>query len=48
MTSPAIAPTIDADLVRRLAVLKIWVDTNGMHAGDTYWRPGHTGSAFDP
>lgn len=48
MTSPSIAPTIDTDLVRRLAVLKIWVDTNGMHAGETYWRPGHTGSTFDP
>lgn len=48
MTNATVAPTINADLVRRLAVLKIWVDTNGMHAGDVYWRPGHTGSTFDP
>ncbi|GAA3595997.1 hypothetical protein GCM10022223_08990 [Kineosporia mesophila] len=31
-----------------LAVLKIWVDAHGVHAGDSYWKPGHEGPAFDP
>lgn len=48
MTSSAVAPGIDKALVRRLAVLKIWVDTNGMHAGNVHWRPGHQGSVFNP
>lgn len=38
----------DLNLVRRLAMLKIWVDANGLHAGDTHWNPGHEGPAFDP
>jgi len=37
----------DTDLARRLAVLKIWVDTNGMHAHGAHWPPGHEGSIFD-
>ncbi|MBQ9043533.1 MAG: nucleotidyl transferase AbiEii/AbiGii toxin family protein [Eggerthellaceae bacterium] len=48
MTNPALAPTIDKALVRRLAVLKIWVDTNGMHASNAFWKPSHQGSVFDP
>lgn len=28
---------LDKDLIRRLAVLKIWTDSNGMHAGNTAW-----------
>ena len=30
------------------AILKVWVDANGLHAGDTYWKPGHEGPAFNP
>ena len=48
MTNAAVASTIDRGLVRRLAVLKVWVDTNGMHAGNVWWRPAHRGSTFDP
>lgn len=48
MANSVIAATVDKALVRRLAVLKIWVDTNGMHAGDVFWKPGHQGSVFDP
>ena len=39
---------LDRDLVRRLAVLKIWVDANGLAAADTAWKPGHEPRAFDP
>lgn len=48
MTNAPTASAIDKILVRRLAVLKIWVDTNGMHAGSTHYRPAHQGSVFDP
>jgi predicted nucleotidyltransferase component of viral defense system len=47
-THPAEAGSIDSALVRRLAVLKVWVDANGLHAGSVFWKPGHEGSAFDP
>lgn len=40
--------TIDRDLVRRLAVLKIWVDTNGVSTASAVWKPGHESAAFDP
>jgi predicted nucleotidyltransferase component of viral defense system len=45
--NPAVAP-FDQALARRLAVLKIWVDANGVHAGNTFWKPGHEGPPFDP
>jgi len=48
MTNSQITGGLDLDLVRRLAVLKIWVDANGLHAGDTFWKPGHEGPGFDP
>jgi predicted nucleotidyltransferase component of viral defense system len=48
MANPQVTGQLDLTLVRRLAVLKIWVDANGVHAGDTYWKPGHEGPAFDP
>lgn len=48
MTNPAISRTLDLPLIRHLAVLKIWVDANGAHAGSTWWKPGHEGPAFDP
>jgi predicted nucleotidyltransferase component of viral defense system len=48
MTNPAISRTLDLPLIRRLAVLKIWVDANGVHAGNTWWKPGHEGPPFDP
>lgn len=48
MKNPETAKTLDRDLVRRLALLKIWVDSNGMHAGGTAWKPGHKASTFDP
>ena len=46
-TSPAVVGPLDEALLRRLAVLKIWVDANGAHAGRTFWKPGHEGPAFD-
>lgn len=39
---------LDKDLIRRLAVLKIWTDSNGMHAGNTAWGPARARSTFDP
>jgi predicted nucleotidyltransferase component of viral defense system len=39
---------LDLDLVRRLAVLKMWVDANGVRVADTHWKPGHEGPPFDP
>jgi predicted nucleotidyltransferase component of viral defense system len=48
MSNATVAAKLDRALIRRLAVLKIWVDTNGMHAGDVYWRPALQGSTFDP
>lgn len=48
MTNTHITGQLDLALLRRLAVLKIWVDANGLHAGSTFWKPGHEGPAFDP
>ncbi|MCL2654341.1 MAG: nucleotidyl transferase AbiEii/AbiGii toxin family protein [Coriobacteriia bacterium] len=48
MSNPGTIGSLDKPLIRRLALLKIWVDTNGVHAGTTYWQPGHKGLAFDP
>ncbi len=48
MANAPITSMVDKALVRRLAVLKIWVDTCGMHAGETHWRPALQGLAFDP
>jgi predicted nucleotidyltransferase component of viral defense system len=48
MTTPAIASNLDISLIRQLAVLKIWVDANGMHGGKTFWKQGHQAFAFDP
>lgn len=39
---------LDKALIRRLAVLKVWTDSNGMHAGGTAWGPAHAKSCFDP
>lgn len=38
---------LDLPLIRRLAVLKIRVDANGLHSGATFWKPGHEGHPFD-
>ncbi len=43
-----IANTIDKMLLKRLVVLKIWVDSFGMHYGSVFWRPAHSPSVFDP
>lgn len=40
---------LDTNLVRRLAVLKIWVDAYGLSGqGDLAWKPGHEAYPFDP
>ncbi len=40
--------TLDKPLIRRLAVLKIWIDANGIGAGGSSWGPAHVGTSFDP
>lgn len=45
---PAAGEGFDEALARRLAVLKIWVDANGMSHQSTAWPPGHEGPPFDP
>lgn len=37
---------LDKPLIRRLAVLKIWVDANGVSAAGTSWGPAHVGTKF--
>ena len=41
---------LDLPLLRRLAVLKIWVDSFGVTtgAGGTAWLPAHAGGPFEP
>jgi predicted nucleotidyltransferase component of viral defense system len=39
---------LDTGLIRRLAVLKIWADANGVAAPNVRWKPGHEPRAFDP
>ncbi len=39
---------LDKPLIRRLAVLKIWVDANGVSTASNSWGPAHTGTVFDP
>lgn len=39
---------LDTDLIRRLVVLKIWVDANGITAGNVHSRAGHQPHTFDP
>lgn len=48
MSNSSICGALDTSLIRRLSVLKIWVDSNGMHANNTAWLPGHKASTFDP
>jgi hypothetical protein len=39
---------IDQDLVRRLAVLKIWDDAFGLKSQTgEHWKPGHEAHSFD-
>ena len=47
MGKAPLARSLDLDLVRRLSVLKIWVDSNGLHSGSMTWPPGHEKSVFD-
>jgi hypothetical protein len=39
---------LDTELIRRMVVLKIWVDANGVTAGSVHWRAGHEPGPFDP
>ena len=48
MENRSVADTLDKALLRRLVVLKIWVDSFGMHCGNVFWKPAHDPSVFDP
>jgi predicted nucleotidyltransferase component of viral defense system len=39
---------LDTTLIRRLAILKIWVDANGVAVANIRWKPGHEPRAFTP
>lgn len=39
---------LDIDVLRRLAVLKVWVDANGLTGATARWKPAHQPRAFDP
>jgi len=39
---------LDTTLIRRLAVLKIWVDANGVTGANAHWKPGHEARDFTP
>lgn len=47
MGNANLSKSLDTNLIRTLAVLKIWVDSNGLHAGKMQWPPGHEKSQFD-
>ena len=40
--------SLDKPLIRRLSVLKIWVDANGVSSAGGSWGPAHVGTAFNP
>ena len=48
MENRSISDTINRRLLRRLVVLKIRVDSFGMHCGNIFWHPAHSPSVFDP
>lgn len=48
MENVSISRNLDKNLIRRLVVLKIWCDSNGIHCGDTEWRKAHSASVFNP
>ena len=48
MTTNAIFSALDIELIKKLAVLKIWVDANGLHGGGAFWKQSHEWYPFDP
>lgn len=47
MGNAPLVRSLDLGLIRRLSVLKVWVDSNGLHSGSMAWLPGHERSMFD-
>lgn len=47
-TTPNLMKTLDRDLIRRLAILKVWVDANGLRSPCMEWKAAHFSLAFDP
>jgi predicted nucleotidyltransferase component of viral defense system len=46
-TNSKIVKTLNKPLIRRMAILKNWVDANGIHIGKTWWRPGFESFILD-
>ena len=46
--TPNVWGELDKTLIRRLALLKIWVDANGIRVGGTVWKAPHVTYPFDP
>lgn len=43
-----IKSNLDLNLIRRLVVLKIWVDSHGLNCENAHWNKAHQPSSFDP
>jgi len=48
MMTNTIAHSLDTCLIRRLAVSKTWVDADGIHGGNSFWKQGYESHSFDP
>lgn len=48
MENVSISRNLDKVLIRRLVVMKIWCDSNGIHCGSTEYRKAHEPSVFIP
>lgn len=48
MENVSISRNLDKGLIRRLTVLKIWCDSNGVHCENMEWHTAHTATSFDP
>ncbi len=48
MENVSVCKNLDKNLIRRLVVLKIWCDSNGIHCEETEYRKAHSSSVFNP
>jgi len=48
MSTTKISSKLDIKLIRKLAVLKIWVDANGVHGGNSFWKQSYESYPFNP
>lgn len=48
MNNSTLKTTLDKNLIKRLVVLKIWVDSYGLNCENVQWNKAHEPSKFDP